>query len=171
GIEVIDGVYNDFALRAHVNSHTGTGAIVPLYIRKTQIDDPIPEANFDYSFQNSGVPDMSTYELRVVFEVFDYQGRLLQQKLESGVSKSYLYDEELSLPVAEIIAAPQNLTAYTSFEDQGNLQFGGWEHVGIGGGWNSVKAKTGNVSFDLNSSRSIRAYINGTGTFRVAFWI
>jgi hypothetical protein len=62
-------------------------------------------------------------ESRIAFNAYDTKGNLLEQQKIKDVVKSYVYDYNLSYPIAEVTNATTNAIAYTSFESDGN---GNW---------------------------------------------
>jgi YD repeat-containing protein len=100
------------------------GTCLPQKVMVLKLPEPLPAQNFVPSTVSGGtfIYD-SRYADEVLFNAYDVNNNLLQQRLAGNVAKSYVYDYQNTLPVAECVNATAADIAYTSFEADGQ---GGW---------------------------------------------
>jgi hypothetical protein len=94
---------------------------------------------------------------------YDNKGKLRQVRKFSNISMSYLWDESISQPIAQIQNATAQQVAYTSFENDGAM--GNWTK--ISGSIVTTSAFTGSKSL---STGTIQFTITQGGDYTVMVW-
>ncbi|MDF2191498.1 hypothetical protein [Paraflavitalea sp. CAU 1676] len=96
-------------------------------------------------------------------------GNLVQVTLKDGVSNSYVWDYQNTLPVAKVSNAAPDQIAYTSFETN---SYGGWTlnsgSVSVPGGFTGTKSVSGGINKTVQAGNYLVAvwcigdvYVNG----------
>jgi hypothetical protein len=105
-------------------------------------------------------------ETRASFNSYDIKGNILEMQKANDVKQSLIWDDKGTQPIAEIIGASQNETAYTSFEADG---FGGWS--GVGDYCFPVNGSiTGKRAYTQNNFSFSKTGLNATGAYVISYW-
>jgi len=104
---------------------------------------------------------------RRISYVYDTKGNLIESKKEDDINKLYIYDYNLSYPIAEVSnGIDVNSIAYTSFEADGT---GNWGFNG--GSFTSSYALSGDRGYTLTSANSItKSGLNSANSYVVSYW-
>ena len=108
---------------------------------------------------NGAVNFDSRYKKQVFFDSYDAYGNVLQQSQFNNVPKSYIWDYNNALPIAEVVNAPYQDIAYTSFEAEGS------------GNW--IKSGTTIANSGVTGKSSFNGSLNKTvtpGDYIVTLW-
>lgn len=97
-------------------------------------------------------------------------GNIERQQKENDLVKSYIWDYQNMLPVAEAINAQPNMIAYTSFETSSTQQ-GGWTLTHSAG---STNAFTGTLGYNMTGAKTISksnlAPLSAGVFYEVSYW-
>ncbi|MGN6493885.1 MAG: DUF5977 domain-containing protein [Agriterribacter sp.] len=145
-------------------STISNGDLKPYYV--LQYDPVTPGSNYA-----DGKPTLSTYVsdrfrgwTYKMYFYYDSYGNLVNTKSLGNKYASKLFDYDNNLVIAEVVNAPNDQVAYTSFEAEGK---GNWTFSGTPD--NDVTAITGKKTYDLSKGGLTKSVTSGT-TYTVSYW-
>ena len=103
----------------------------------------------------------SPLENRLWFPAYNNNGRLLEQKKSNDITISYLWGYNQLYPVAQVLNAPSDRIAYTSFESE---DYGGWS-LNPGGAVQNSDLITGKKTYSGGVNLTVP-----TGNYVVTLW-
>ncbi len=129
----------------------------------------------EYSFFNAGQVKQSsslssrfgnTLDTDISYQAYDVYGNLIQYKGRNGVTMSYLWNYNHSLPVAEVANATSGDFAYTSFETH------------MQGGWNGIDTQyvsaataiAGRRAYDIGTTTISKTGLLANSSYLVTYW-
>jgi len=137
----------------------------PAVVYQTETTSPITSWA-QASTSGSGSTYNSTYQPVIAFDTYDTHGNILQQHKVGDMNNAYIWDYNISLPVAEVRNAAQSDIAYTSFEADGSES--NWSVTGTS--LNTASAITGKQSYNLSGGGINKSGMNSAQTYIVSYW-
>lgn len=130
------------------------------------IESAEPLTDFSPSAVQSGAVNKdSRYQSKVIFDLYDSKGNVLQQRKADDINQSYIWDYDFSFPVAQIVNADQSSVAYTSFEADGA---GSWT---IPGSSRVPDGITGSKCYQLSNGSITRNNLNASAEYFLTYWV
>ncbi|MHA4811562.1 hypothetical protein ACX0G9_25930 [Flavitalea flava] len=104
------------------------------------------------------------YEERLIFSKYDNFNNPIEITKSKDKTQAYIYDYKSYFPIAEVLNSDFASIAYTSFEADGNGNWG----IGTGSADNTTSV-TGNKSYNLNGSIT-KSGLNNSIIYLVSYW-
>ena len=153
GVEYItNGSRNDYQLN-------NSGLVRPAATYSFFANKPV-ERSLN-QLQGSGL-----FQTIVSIDQTDRFGNILQATGQNDLTRSWLWDYNGTLPVAQIINAPVSEVAYSSFESESAGNFLSISYAFR----NGSDARTGRYSYELSGGALVKSGLNISKTYTVSFW-
>jgi hypothetical protein len=117
------------------------------------------------TLKSSFVSNPSNYYKQKVNFTYDQYGNIIEQSKTDDVKTSYVWDNQLNNPVAQVSGASVTNIAYTSFEtvNGGNWTIGSASRVNSG--------ITGSKSYNLSNGSITKGSLNSGTTYIISYWL
>jgi hypothetical protein len=115
----------------------------------------------------SGFSSTVNYDPTIIFEVYGDSRELLQQKKANNVMFSYIWDHNITYPIASATNASYSSISYSSFEADSK---GNWDYssAGVRTDCGSV---TGKQAYTLATAYIERTALNSSKTYIITYWL